>query len=239
MRKHATSVISRGMSRWPLLLLPVYPALAIAGALTHWQGFSLAAIALLLSVLLWPALRTRRALPWLVWLALLGGMLWLAAHALAALALDLVPVLISALLAWLFGRTLRARRQPLVAQAIAVVEGDDRLALPGVACYARQLTAFWSALLALQAMVLALLLACAVPGGLLLAVGIAPPLALPAGWALGYVHLGGYLLLGGTFVLEYAFRRWHLRHIAHRSLRGLLVDLAQRWPQLVRGGKMP
>jgi len=219
----------------PLPLLLAYPLLALAGALLHRQLLSLAALALLLGLLLWPALRHRRPGAWLLWLGLLGAMTWLAARGLAALALDAVPVLLNLLLAWVFGRTLGAGRQPLVAQFVEAIEGAERLAMPGIARYARQLTAFWTALLTAQALLLGLLLSCQVPGGLLARLGKPPPWPVPQEWVQGYVHLGAYLLLAAVFVLEYLFRRWHLRHLPHLGLHALLHRLAVRWPQLIRG----
>lgn len=218
----------------PLLML-AYPLLALAAALTQRQAFALVACAWLLSLLLWPALRTRRPGPWLLWLTLLGGLAWLALHGWASLALDAVPLLVNLLLAWVFARSLRAGRRPLVAQFILAIEGPARLALPEIARYARHLTGFWALLLAVQAAWLGVLLACAAPGGALLGLGIAPPLAVPAAWVQGYLHVGGYLLIALVFVLEYAFRRWHLRHLPHLGLHALLHRLALRWPQLIRG----
>lgn len=217
-----------------LCLLAAYPLLALAGALTHRQAFPVAAVGLLVALLLWPALSRGRMLAWLLWLALLGGIAWLASRGLATLALETVPVLVSGLIAWLFGRTLRGGRQPLVAQVIEAVEGAPRLAQPGVARYARQLTWGWALLLGAQACALLVLLACAVPGGLYWTLGAAPPLAVPARWALGYVQVGGYGLLLLAFAGEYAFRRWHLRHLQHLGLREFMARLVSRWPQLVR-----
>jgi len=227
---------TRRPSRRPLPLLLGYPLLAIAGAITHRQWLSLAAFALVLALLLWPGLRNRRPGAWLLWLGLLAGLGWLAALGLAALALDGVPLLLNLLLAWLFGRTLRAGRQPLVAQFIEAIEGVPRLAAPGIARYARQLTAFWALLLAAQALLLGAMLLCQVPGGLLDRLGVAPPWPVPQTWVQGYVHAGAYLLLAAVFVLEYLFRRWHLRHLPHLGLHALLHRLAVRWPQLIRGG---
>jgi hypothetical protein len=219
----------------PLPLLLAYPLLALAGALLHRQWLSLAALALLLGLLLWPALRERRPVAWLLWLGLLAAMAWLAARGLAALVLDGVPLLLNLLLAWIFGRTLRAGRQPLVAQFVEAIEGTPRLAMPGIAAYARRLTAFWSALLTAQALWLGVLLCCQVPGGLLVRLGVASPWPVPQAWVQGYVHLGVYLLLAVVFVLEYLFRRWHLRHLPHLGLHDLVHRLALGWPQLIRG----
>jgi uncharacterized membrane protein len=234
MHAHVMSDSRRSGGR-PLPLLLAYPLLATAGAVTQRQAWSLAAFVLLSSLVLWPALRDRRPGAWLAWLGLLGLVTWLAARGWAALALDTVPVMLNLLLAWLFGHTLRAGRQPLVAQFIEAIEGKQRLAMPGIARYARQLTAFWTALLIGQAWLLGLLLACQVPGGILVRLGIRSPWPVRQAWAQGYVHAGAYLLLAAVFALEYLFRRWHLRHLPHLGLHALLHRLALRWPQLIRG----
>lgn len=221
--------------RW-LPLLFAYPALAMAGVLTHRQGFSLAACALLLTVLMAPVLAARRALPWAVWLLTLAGMAWLWMDDMVGLLLECVPIAVNVILASLFGRSLRPGSMPLIARFIEAVEGPDRLQVPGLARYARQLTWFWTLLLATQALVLSVLLLCAEPGGLLGAFGVVSPLHLPAGWTQAYVHIGGYVLIGSAFVLEHAFRRWHLRHIEHPRMHDLAIGIATRWPQLVRGG---
>ncbi|QNK03762.1 xanthomonadin biosynthesis protein [Dyella telluris] len=212
-----------------------YPVLAMAGALTHRQGFSLAACALLLTVLMAPLLATRRALPWLAWLAALAVMGWLSLRGMVGLLLEGVPIAVNILLACFFGRTLRAGQVPLIARIIEALEGPERLAVPGVATYARHLTWFWALLTATQAMVLAVLLLCAEPGGLLGMLHIATPWTVPAAIAQSYAHVGGYFLIAGAFLLEHLFRRWHLRHIRHPRLHELVMGVAARWPRLVRG----
>ena len=59
--------------------------------------------------------------------------------------LDALPALIAALVGWLFARTLRAGRTPLIARAIAAIDGAQWLDDPAVAAYARRLTAVWAA----------------------------------------------------------------------------------------------
>lgn len=220
--------------RW-LPLLFVYPVLALAGALTHRQGFSLAACALLLTLLMAPTLASRRPLPWAAWALTLAAMGWLWLHGMVALLLECVPIAISLLLATLFGRSLRAGSTPLIARFIEALEGRERLQVPGVAAYARQLTWFWTLLTAAQALLLVVLLLCAEPGGLLGSLGIASPWRVPAGLAQAYVHVGGYVLIAAAFLLEHVFRRWHLRHLTHPRLHELALGVAARWPQLVRG----
>ncbi|MEO6926262.1 MAG: xanthomonadin biosynthesis protein [Rhodanobacter sp.] len=220
--------------RYALLLLLAYPALAIAGAVTRRQIFPLLALVVLLTVVLLPRLLSRRVWPWLVWLALLAGIWLMARQGIADLLLEAVPILINALLAWWFGRTL-AGDEPLVARFIIAIEGIERLQQPGIARYARQLTWFWTLLLAGQTLLLAILLLCASNSGLLLRFGVTPPLQVPERWASIWLHLGCYVLLGFAFALEYAYRRWRLRHLSHPSLRQMLLQLAAHWPALLRG----
>ncbi|MEO8777823.1 MAG: xanthomonadin biosynthesis protein [Rhodanobacter sp.] len=220
--------------RHTLLLLLLYPALAIAGAITHRQIFPLLALVVLLSAVMLPHLLSRRVAPWLVWLALLAGVWLLSRYGAADLLLETVPILINLLLAYWFGRTLRGD-EPLVARFVVAIDGADRLRQPGVARYARQLTWFWTVLLAGQALLLTVLLLCAAHSGLLLRFGVTPPWRVPEYWAWAWLHLGCYLLLGAAFVLEYGYRRWHLRHLRHASLHDMLLKLALSWPQLLRG----
>ncbi|MGH8041825.1 MAG: hypothetical protein ACREPN_07265 [Rudaea sp.] len=79
------------------------------------------------------------------------AVIWLGVIAFAALAhwvdtglLDALPALIAALIGWLFARSLRAGRTPLIGRAIAAIDGDAWLDDAAVARYARRLTALWA-----------------------------------------------------------------------------------------------
>lgn len=220
--------------RYAMLLLLAYPVLAIVGAITHRQVFPLLALVVLLTVVMLPRLRSHRAVPWVAWLAMLVGVWLLSHYGVAGLLLEAVPILVNALLACWFGRTLGSA-EPLIARFIVAIEGADRLNQPGVARYARQLTWFWTLLLASQAVVLTVLLLCASHSGLLLRFGVTPPLQVPERWAVLWLHLGCYVLLGVAFALEYGYRRWRLRHLSHPGLHQMLLQLALHWPQLIRG----
>lgn len=220
--------------RYALYLLPVYPVLAIAGAVSHRQIFAVLALALLLTVVLLPQLFARRGLAWLVWCAVLVGLGLVWVGGFAGLLLETVPILVNALLAIWFGRSL-ATAEPLVERFIMAIEGAERLQQPGVTAYARQVTWFWAVLLGAQALLLTFLLLCADHSGLLPRFGIAPPVYVPERWAAAWLHLGCYVLLGVAFLLEYAYRRWRLRHLSHPGLHQMMMQLALHWPQLVRG----
>ncbi|TAL87230.1 MAG: xanthomonadin biosynthesis protein [Rhodanobacter sp.] len=218
--------------RYPLWLLPGYLLLAVVGVLTNQQIFSLLALSVLLTALMWPRLLGRQLRGWLVWLGALGvlGLLW--RYRLADLLLEAVPLLVSALLAYGFGRTL-ATAEPLVARFIVVLEGPERLAQPGVARYARQVTWYWTLLLSGQALLLSILLVAGRPAGPLARFGASVPWHFSERLAAGWLHFGGYLLILAAFALEYAYRRWHLRHLEHLSPRQTITQLIRHWPQLV------
>ncbi|WP_158882520.1 xanthomonadin biosynthesis protein [Rhodanobacter sp. L36] len=234
----STTAMPDNARRYALLPWLAYPLLAVAGALTHRQIFPLLALMSLMTAVMWSRLRARRVTAWLLWFALAAGMAWLSLLGFAGLLLEAVPVLINALLAYGFGRTL-CTDEPLVARIIVAVEGEDRLAMAGVSRYARQLTGFWTFLLATQALVLAVLLMCAQHSGLLAQLHMTSPLPIPDHWAALWLHAGGYILLGSVFALEYGYRRWHLRHLEHTSLRDIVTRVSRHWPQLLRSHGTP
>jgi uncharacterized membrane protein len=218
---------------WPLLL--AYPWLALAGALGHRPAFQMAALAVLLAATAVLMLDRHHPVRTLLWLALAGAMLAALALGHLALALEAMPILVNAALAWLFGHTLVRGSDPLVARIIRVLEGDAHLRLPGVARYARQVTWAWTLLLAAQALALTAAWLCGVPDGALTAMGVESPWPLPQSWTAWYTHLGAWLVPAVAMVLEYAVRRWRLRHVPHLRLHDFARRLIACWPQLLRG----
>lgn len=227
------------LRRLALPLLLAWPPLALAGALSQRQGFDVASLVVLLVASGLLLLGRQRPLASLLWLLSAVALLAAAAVGRLQLALDVVPILANVALAWLFGHTLAAGRTPLVAQVIRVLEGEDGLRGPGVARYARQVTLFWTLLLAAQAVVLTVLLLCSVPGGLLATQGWTSPLPVPQAWTAWYTHLGAWLLPVAAMALEYGFRRWHMRHVPQPGLRRFIVQLVACWPQLLRSMLAP
>lgn len=219
----------------PLVLVMI--ALALAGMFTHRVIFPLLTLLVLITVTAMPGLLARSRRAWLGWalaVAALGAVAW---WGLADLLLQCVPLAISLWLAWVFGSTLRAGREPLVARVIRVLEGLPRLKQPGVEPYARQVTVFWTVLLLLQSLLAAALLLMAPENGLLARLGA--PVALPMSgfWISAYLHVGGYLVIVLGFALEYGWRRWRLRHLEHTSLRQTGLQMLHRWPELMRDSR--
>jgi uncharacterized membrane protein len=186
------------------------------------------------TLLLWPSLKRASIAAILIWLAVAVGVVALAFAGRGDITLDFLPVIVNASLCMLFAHTLKHGRTPLIARVIGVLEGPERVALPRVAAYARGLTLAWAIVLGAQAIVLTLLIACAVPDGLLASFGIAPPVAVTGEAWRWYLHLGSYAAVIAFLAIEYAYRRWHLRHIPHVSLPVFVMRLVRRWPALAR-----
>jgi uncharacterized membrane protein len=131
----------------------------------------------------------------------------LAASPHALLPLLLVPAAFVALVAWTFGRTLRAGHVPLITRMVTAIDGIPLRELsPELRAYTRRLTATWAWVLGTLAVVDLVFALCTVPGGLLDGVGIAPPVAVSqATWS--WVANGlTYGLVAALFVGEYFYR---------------------------------
>ena len=189
---------------------------------------------LLATLLLWPGLRRRNVVAGVLWAAAALGIATLTVTGHGKVALDFMPVMVNAALCNLFAHTLAKHSEPLIARVIAVLESPARLALPRVAAYARALTLAWAVLLGAQALLLTILILCAVPDGLLAAFGIKPPIEITGSLWRWYLHLGSYATVLAFLVIEYAYRRWHLRHIPHVSLPTFVTRLVRRWPALAQ-----
>lgn len=221
-----------------MLLVLIYFGCAIGAFASGNHRFGDAAVFTLFTLALVPGLVQRRARSWVAWLVGLAIGLLLIESGADRLALELIPVLVNAALCAAFAHSLSAGREALIARAIVALEGPARLALPGVASYARRLTVAWALLLGVQAVLLLVVVFCRVPNGELAQLGITPPIALASKAFEVYLHVGCYLVVIAFMLFEYGFRRWHLRDVPHLSLGTFLIRLAQRWPALVRGNSV-
>ncbi len=219
----------------PWLLLGCGLLVLLAGWL-HEPMLGIAAVSLLLLAWLPSLWRQRSVVLALAWLALATLTLVPASMGRISLALAALPVVILSALAWLFARTLRRGEEPLVTRFIRVIEGEARLGLPGVRAYGRGVTLYWVGVLGALAL-MALLVLLFAEQGWLSVLKARPPFALPDALLTWYPEGGCWALLVLAFAAEYAFRRWHLRGLPHPSLRRFLVQLARRWPQLIRDGE--
>ncbi|MGO4221335.1 ketosynthase [Lysobacter sp. TAF61] len=219
----------------PLLLAVVYPLLA------HWAsedgGGLAAAIALadLVVLLLAVPLLERRGWAWALTVLLGAGLVWLAATPYAQLLLLAPPMVFVGLVAWLFGRSLRAPREALITRIVAAMERTTPAGLaPQLYRYSRRLTAAWATVLALLALANGVLAMIAVPGGVLARLGHVPALSITQSqWSL-FANLANYGIVGGFFLGEYALRRRLFPHRPYRNLLDFLRQMAALGPKFWR-----
>ena len=158
------------------------------------------------------------ALRWRAWLsfvAICAGLWWLVRYGGGRPLLYLPSILIPAALAWLFGRTLFAGRQPL----ITTVALAARPATPDyLMAYSRHLTGLWTGIfIAMTAWDLAL-------------AAFAPR----AAWSF-MANGANYVVIGATVVLEYLFRRWRFREYDHPGFAEYLKIVVSADPRRMRG----
>jgi uncharacterized membrane protein len=182
---------------WPLSLHT-----AILFASPEWPA-RVNAAALALAALIWAAAAGRAVAAALAvaLVALAGAVLVLSPQTL----LFAPPVAINALLAAVFGASLRAGREPVIAVFARLEQGSLQ---PDLARHARLVTWCWTILLAAIA-VTALALAAWAP---------------METWSL-FTNVVGYALIGALFTGEYLYRRLRYRHYRHASLAALVRNV--------------
>jgi peptidoglycan-N-acetylglucosamine deacetylase len=224
-------------------LLLAYPLLTHLAVHLHSLLLTGAAALLLLLLALRGALQARRAWAWLLLVTGVVLVAWLGAAGRrhdAVLALYAAPVMIHLFLAWFFGRTLRAGRQPLITRIAEHLHGEaieDPLELDDMRRYTRRLTAVWTGLFLVLATTNATLALLVSPAGVLELAGVASPLPVaPALWSLfaNFLSFGLVLLL---FAIEFAFRRRRFprQHARYRSLLDFLLHMRAAAPALLHG----
>ncbi|MCD9032823.1 ketosynthase [Luteimonas sp. Y-2-2-4F] len=190
-----------------IVLAVAYGLLAHLAAAWRSDALSLAALLSLVALLLAAPLAARRGWAWLSLAPLVAAACWLYAAGHAGIPLLLVPVAFIGLIAWVFGRTLRAGRQPLIGRIVGALEGRPGEPLaPELAAYTRALTAAWAWLLGLLALFNLFLATIAVPDGLLASLGVAPPVSITRTQWSWFANLLNYGVVLGMFAGEYAYR---------------------------------
>ena len=215
-----------------LLVVVAYVGVVAAAFASRREWLDVLATCMVVTLVLWPGLRRLSPAAIVLWLVASAGIAALAATGHGDLSLDFLPVIINLALCTVFARTLVPGSEPLIARLIAVLESPERVVLPRVAGYARALTWVWAIVLGVQALLLTALIVCAVPDGLLARYGVAPPIAIVGQDWRWFLDLGSYATVLVLLVLEYAFRRWYLRHIPHVSLPLFMGRLVRRWPAI-------
>lgn len=156
----------------------------------------------------------------LIWLGVLA--LSLGAYASGSLFLRAVlPVAITLAVCAVFAITLRRDRTPLIARAIAAVDGSQWLADPAVARYARWLTRLWAVYLLLWSAIAAV------------AAWAAAPVVSRVG------TFGVPVAVAALFVGEFIARRWLLPQAPRRGFIAFTLRLIRHWPALLVDRESP
>src|SRR5690606_9778916 len=150
---------------------------------------------------------------------------WLFHRGQALLQLYAAPVLLNLLVAWLFGRSLRRGRTPLVERIARLLHGAPLA--PDLVRYTRRVTLGWTVLLLALALLNAALALLATPGGLLETAGISPPVTVPRTlWSL-FANLLNYVVLALAFCGEFLWRRLRFPGHAEGGLAGFASRVAR------------
>lgn len=219
-----------------LVFALAYPPLAYWA--TRDGGGPAAALALgdLALVFLVDPLLRRRAWAWIAVLALAAGLHALAQGEAAQTLLLAPPVLFLALLAWLFGRSLRAPRIALITRIVAGLHETPAAQLPpGLLRYTRRLTFAWALLLALLAVANGVLACIEVPGGVLARLGFAPAWAITREHGSLLANLVNYGFIGVFFIGEYALRGRYFKEQPYRHFFDFLHRMGKLGPAFWRG----
>lgn len=218
-----------------LLLCVAYPFLAHAAAVKGSPWASLALADLVLLLLAAPLLR-RRVWALLLLALLLGGLAWLEGGPWPQLLLLAPPVLFTGWLAWWFARSLWGGRTPLVTRIVSALYARAGWTTPpDLLAYARRLTAGWAGVLAVLTVANAALALCAVPGGVLHALGHAPPVAVsPQAWS-WFANLLNYGVVGGFMLGEFAWRKRRFPRRPYRNGLDFARQMAALGPAFWRG----
>lgn len=184
----------------PLAL--AYPVLVHLAVMWPHAWLEWLALAVLSALLLHPWLSAKRAWAWCALAAALIASVLVVRFDGSHWVLLLPPVAIPLSLLYMFGASLRSGHTPMVTRYAALLRGELP---PDLVRYTRSVTVLWTVVfvvLTLSAVLLALF-------------------ATRELWSLAtnFLH---YLVIGGVFIAEYAFRRWRFRHHAHPSLRAYL-----------------
>jgi uncharacterized membrane protein len=171
----------------PIGLIVAYPVLAHASHLLAWRHLQAIAAILLLLGIFWPALVNRRLVPWLIFVSLCFFILLLEYLQLINYLMYLPPVVIPALLLFVFGRTLLPGQEPLITAIGEAARGPLSIAMRK---YTRVLTQLW----------------CLVFLTMMLWSGILPLLQQPLLWS-WFTNVINYGVVSVLFVGEFFLRK--------------------------------
>ena len=203
-------------------------ALALLGRWRHDDAITAAVVPLALAFLFFASPRTLRGA--IVAMALVEAAAgWFGG---VAAMIDLLPAAIAAFVGWLFARSLLRPRRPLIACAIAAIDGEATLRDVHVIRYAWRLTLLWAVF---QFAMTVLCVLCLLGDRGILSLPVLPVLPvlpiLPSPRLFGMTVLP--LAVTALFLGEFFLRSMLLPQAPRHTLAGFLAALGRVWPQLI------
>jgi uncharacterized membrane protein len=215
-----------------IALAIAYPVLAHAAVVSRSAAVTVASLAVLVSLTLLPRLVARNVVAWCVLPVVIAALWWLSRVNAAWLPLYATPVFINLFAAWVFGHTLAPGSVPLIERLARLMHEPDGIS-DDIARYARKVTVAWTILpivIALLNLTLALL---ATPDGILLMLGLEPPVTVPVSvWSL-FANFLNYVIAGAFFLAEYIYRQHRFPEQPYRNIVDFMRKAGRLGPRIM------
>jgi uncharacterized membrane protein len=212
-----------------------YPLVAHLAAARSSASLAVVSLVVLAAIVLLPALARGSVLGWFSALAVGIGISWVAGKDVAWLPMYAPPVVLTFLMAWTFGRSLAPGDVPLIERMARLMHAPGEQIDPAIPVYARRLTLGWTVLLAMLGTINLLLALCATPHGILLWLGVPPPVSVPREiWSL-FANVLNYVIVGIFFLIEYGYRRYRFPQQPYANMLDFIRRALAVGPRVING----
>lgn len=209
-----------------------YPVMAHWAAVSRSVAVTVGSLAVLASLFLLPRLFARSVLAWILLPVVVVALAMLGREHIAWLPLYATPVCVNLFGAWIFGHTLAAGQVPLIERLARLMHEPDGIS-DEIAKYARHVTLAWTIFLFTLAMLNLTLALFATPDGVLLMMGVTPPVTVPREvWSL-FANFLDYVLAGVFFMGEYLYRQRKFPEQPYRNLFDFLQRARRIGPRIM------
>jgi uncharacterized membrane protein len=216
------------------ILYPLVAHLAVARDSGH---LAIASVLLLAAIVLLPGLARGKLAAYAGAALVAIAVIWAAGRDIAWLPLYAPPVVISLGMAWTFGQTLKAGEVPLIERIVRLMHAQNEQIDQDIPPYARRLTILWTALFVTLGLVNLALALFATPNGVLLWLGVEPPIAVSRHvWSL-FANLLNYVILAAFFVIEYIYRRYRFPQQPYANMLDFIRRASAIGPRIMNGSR--
>ena len=224
----------RGVVLALAILYPLVAHLAVANDSGH---LAIASLMLLAAIVLLPSLARGKLIAWTGAALVAVALIWTAGRDIAWLPLYAPPVVISFGMAWTFGQTLKAGEVPLIERIVRLMHGENEQIDAGIPPYARRLTLLWTLLFVTLGLLNLALALFATPNGILMWLGIEPPVTVPRHlWSL-FANLLNYVILAAFFIIEYIYRRYRFPQQPYANMLDFIRRASAIGPRVLNGSR--